>query len=101
MAAHPELSDTRHGVVLTVRVQPGAKRPGIAGLHGDACKVRVAAPAVDGRANLAVSELLADAFGIPVREVEIVSGTTSRTKRILLGGLTMAQAVTALEAHYT
>lgn len=67
-------------VVLTLHVQPGAARTGYAGLHGDAHKVRLAAPAVDGRANEALVAFLAEAFGVRKRDVEIVSGASSRRK---------------------
>jgi uncharacterized protein (TIGR00251 family) len=66
---------------LKVRVAPGARRPGIAGRHGDAWKVRVSAPAADGRANDAVLGLLADTLGVDVR---LVSGHRSRDKVVAL-----------------
>jgi uncharacterized protein (TIGR00251 family) len=66
---------------LKLRVAPGARRPGIAGRHGDAWKVRVSAPAEDGRANDAVLRLLADTLGVDVR---LESGHTSRDKVVAL-----------------
>jgi uncharacterized protein (TIGR00251 family) len=66
--------------VLTLHVQPGASRTGYAGLHGDAHKIRLAAPAVDGRANEALIAFLADAFGVPKRDVTIASGASARRK---------------------
>jgi uncharacterized protein len=76
----------RDAVVLRVHVQPSAGRTAIVGRHGDAVKVRVAAPPVDDRANVAVGELLADLFGIKVGDVELVSGGKSRVKRFRLKG---------------
>jgi len=73
-------------VVLTVHVQPGASSTGYAGLHGDAHKVRLAAPAVDGRANEALVEFLAEAFGARKRDVTIVSGVSARRKVVRVSG---------------
>jgi hypothetical protein len=67
--------------VLAVHVQPGAGRTEIVGRHGDALKVRVAAPPDRGRANEAVAKVLADAFGLAVAKVELVGGETNRSKR--------------------
>lgn len=77
------LRATDGGVEVTVWVVPGASRPGIAGRHGDALKVRVTPPPEDGRATDAVLSLLAAATGHPA---SLVSGGRSRTKRILLSG---------------
>jgi uncharacterized protein (TIGR00251 family) len=75
---------TPKGWLLTVHVQPGAKRSEAAGLHGNALKVRVAAPPVEGRANAALITFLADAFGVPKKSVTVVRGATSRRKTILV-----------------
>ena len=73
-------------VTLRVHAQPGAKRTEIAGLHGDALKVRIAAPALEDRANEALIAFLADAFGVPKRAVTLVSGPKSREKRFAIEG---------------
>jgi hypothetical protein len=75
-------------VRLSVRVQPRASANEIVGLHGDALKVRLTAPPVEGAANRALVELLASTFGIPVRAVTIVAGASSRTKVVELDGVT-------------
>lgn len=67
-------------VVLTLHVQPGAKRSEFAGMHGDALKIRLGAPAIDGKANAELIRFLADAFGVPQRSVQIMRGETSRAK---------------------
>jgi uncharacterized protein (TIGR00251 family) len=77
---------------LKLRVSPGARRPGIVGRHGDAWKVRVSEPPEDGRANEAVLRLLATTLDVPRRDLEVVSGQTSRDKIVLLNGLEQAQA---------
>ncbi len=72
-------------IVLRVHVQPGPGRIAIVGRHGDAVTVKVAAPPESGRANEAVAELLASSFGLPIAQVTLVSGATSRAKRYRLG----------------
>lgn len=74
------------GWTLAVRVQPGAKRSGVAGLHGDRLKIRIAAPALDGRANDALLVFVADRLGLPRRNVSLVSGDRSRDKLIAIAG---------------
>jgi uncharacterized protein len=75
-------------VVLTLRVQPGAKHSTFAGKYGDALKLKLAAPAVDGKANAELIRFLADAFGVPQRNVEIVRGQASRAKVVRVLGAT-------------
>ena len=76
-------------LVLDLHVQPGAKRTEAAGRHGDRVKIRLAAPPVDGAANDELVRFVAEAFGVPKRNVEIVSGATSRQKRVRITGATM------------
>ncbi|MFZ1880829.1 MAG: DUF167 domain-containing protein [Gaiellaceae bacterium] len=71
---------------LKLRVAPGASRPGIVGRHGTGWKVRVTAAPEAGKANDAVVRLLADTLVLPVREIEIVSGHSSRDKIVELAG---------------
>jgi uncharacterized protein len=79
-------TDRDGNVVLSVHVQPRAKRPGVAGRHGDALKLRVGAPPTGGRANQAAIELLADVLGVPAATITLVSGASSRQKRFRLAG---------------
>jgi uncharacterized protein (TIGR00251 family) len=74
-------------IELNVHAQPGAGRTHIAGRHGTALKVRVAAPPEQGRSNEALVKALAEAFGVAERDVELVSGEKSRIKRFRLRGL--------------
>jgi hypothetical protein len=69
-------------LVLEVRVQPRAARSEFAGLHGERLRVRLQAPPVDGRANAALVEFLADAFGVPRARVGIEHGLAGRDKRV-------------------
>ena len=71
-------------LVLTLHVQPGAARTEVSGTHGDALKVRLAAPPVDGKANAALLRYLADAFAVPLRQVTLVRGATSRQKTVCI-----------------
>lgn len=83
--------DERDGAVtFEVRVVTRASRTEAAGLHGGALKVRVAAPPVEGAANKELTRFLARALGLPARAVEIVSGHSSKSKRIRVSGATAA-----------
>jgi len=78
----------REGAVrFGVRVQPRASRSGVEGVHGDALKVRVTAPPVDGAANEAVVDAIAEALGVSRRAVRIVSGETGRNKVVEVDGV--------------
>lgn len=74
-------------VVIRLHVQPGAGRTAVVGRHGDALKVRVAAPPEKGRANQACAELLAKVLGVAASEVAITSGESSRSKRFTVTGV--------------
>jgi len=73
-------------VTLELHVQPGASRTEFAGRHGERIKVRLAARAVDGKANEALVDFLASHYGVPKRNVRIVSGLKSRQKRVVIDG---------------
>jgi hypothetical protein len=83
---------------LRLRVSPGAARTELAGRHGDAWKVRVAAAPEKGRANEAVVDLLAARLGISRKQVALVGGHGSRDKVVELRGLHRAEAERRLEA---
>jgi len=70
------------GVVVALHVQPGAKRTEVAGAHGDAVKIRLAAPPVDGKANAELRRFLAAEFGVPLAHVTLVRGEASRRKTV-------------------
>jgi uncharacterized protein len=73
-------------ITLTLRAQPGAKRTEIAGVHGHGAqaslKLCLGAPPVDGRANAELLRFLADAFGVPLRNVTLVRGKRGRRKLV-------------------
>jgi len=74
-------------LVLTLHIQPNAKRTEFAGRHGDAMKLRLAAPPVDGKANAVLCAFLAEFCGVPKSAVTLVSGETSRAKRVRVEGV--------------
>ncbi|MDQ8038686.1 MAG: DUF167 family protein [Pedobacter sp.] len=73
-------------LLLQIHAQPGAKQSAFAGLHGDALKVRLAAPAQDGRANDELRRFLADAFAVSLAAVVLLSGESARRKRLRIIG---------------
>ena len=75
------------GVTLRLHIQPGAKKTEVMGLHGEALKIRLAAPPVDGKANAGLIAFLADRFGVAKSAVSLVSGDTSRAKRVRIDGV--------------
>jgi len=82
-----KITEAEGGVTFAVRVVPRASRNEIAGIHGDALKVRLTAPPVEGRANDALIAFLAKRLGVRKSQVEIVAGDTSRRKLIRVIGL--------------
>jgi uncharacterized protein len=79
---------TDGALTLTVHAQPGAKRTEVTGVHGNALKVRVASPPVEGKANDALLAFLAEAFGVAKRDVTLVQGETSRRKTVRISAPT-------------
>ena len=84
MAAWPFLRPQPGGTacVLDLSVQPGAKHTQADGLHDGALRVRLAAPPVDGKANAALIDWLADELGCPKRDVQLLRGQSSRRKQL-------------------
>jgi uncharacterized protein (TIGR00251 family) len=84
------------GVTLAVRALPGAKKTEVLGVYCEGekarLKIRVQAPAIEGRANSALIAFLAEAFALPKSKVEIVSGELSRSKVFMLQGVTLEEA---------
>lgn len=91
------MTQSRSAVRFEVRVQPRASRTELAGLHGGALRVRVAAPPVDAAANRALVEFLAECLGVAKRSVRIVAGETSRTKVLEVDGVTPEQLASLRE----
>lgn len=72
---------------IQVRAQPRASRSEIVGPHGNALKVRIAAPPVEGAANLELEKVLAKALGLPRSSVQVVRGASGRNKLVRVTGL--------------
>jgi uncharacterized protein (TIGR00251 family) len=81
------VQDTKDGAILTVHLQPRASTTEYVGIHGDAIKIRVAAPPVDGAANDELIRFLARQLSIPTASVRIHSGASGRHKRVLVKGV--------------
>ena len=81
------ITETDGRVRFSVRVQPRASKTELAGIHGDALKIRLSAPPVDGAANDALVEFLAETFAVPRRNVRLVSGESSRSKIVEIDGI--------------
>lgn len=84
------LRATADGCVLTVHAQPGAKATAVAGAHGEALKIRLAAPPVDGKANAELLRFVAERLDVARGAVTLVAGDTSRAKRLHVAGVTAA-----------
>ena len=91
------VSERETGVRFSVRVQPRASRNEVCGVHGDALKVRLSAPPVDGAANDALVDLLAQSLGVARRAVRIVAGATGRSKVVDVDGVLAAQVLRLAE----
>ena len=90
------LRATVDGVTLAVRGQPGAKKTAIAGVYGEGAtaqlKIAVHARPVEGKANAALVEFLAEFFGVTRSRIELVNGELSRSKVFAVRGVTLAEA---------
>jgi len=83
-----KITNAKGGAAFAVRVMPRAKKNEISGRHGNAIKVRLTAPPVEGAANEALIDLLAEKLGVRVNQIEILAGHASRDKIVCVVGLT-------------
>jgi hypothetical protein len=97
----PPITPTAAGVRLQIRVQPRASHTELAGLHGDALKVRLAAAPVDGAANDALVRFLAECLGVPRSAVSLLSGASSRVKVVEVTGVGVENAKGRLGLYRT
>jgi uncharacterized protein (TIGR00251 family) len=96
--SHPAVSARGSAVTIRVKVHPRAKKDAITGIVGDALKLSLTSPPVDGKANAACIRFFAELFGISRSVVTIISGQTSRNKVIQVDRVSVAQAEAALSA---
>ncbi|MDP3070632.1 MAG: DUF167 domain-containing protein [Opitutaceae bacterium] len=76
---------------LPIKAIPNAPRSAVVGWLGDALKIKVHAPALEGRANDALCEFIAATLGLPRRAVTVAHGDKSRQKLLRIAGLTLAE----------
>lgn len=86
------VDDSTDGILLSIYVQTRSSSNKIAGRHGDALKICITTPPIEGKANKAVIAFLAKFFGLPKSSVTIKSGKKSRTKSIKLAGISINEA---------
>ena len=89
---------TPAGVIVSLYIQPRASKNEIVGQQGDALKVRLTSPPVEGAANKLCSEFIAKLCGVAKSDVSICSGEKSRQKRLLISGVTPKSVQSALNA---
>ena len=77
---------TKHETILTIYLQPGAKKPEITGIHDGHIKIKVNSPPVDGKANNALILFLSEFLHIPKSDIKIIAGEKSRIKKLLISG---------------
>ena len=92
----PWIKAVPQGVELLVLVQPRASRTKAVGEHDGRLKIALAAPPVDGEANAALVEFLADELDLRRADVELVDGATSRRKRLVLRGVDPARVIAVM-----
>ncbi len=93
----PRIDSTGDGAVLWIRVQPRAKRDAVAGVYGDAVKISLKAPPVDGAANKALLKFLGRICGVAPSTIEVVSGHSGRSKRVAFRTLDVASLTRRME----
>jgi uncharacterized protein (TIGR00251 family) len=91
-AERPWVEDGAGGCRLRVRVVPRAARSELVGVDAQGLRVRLRAPPVDGKANAALLDLLAEALGVPRRAVTLAGGAAGRAKRVAVAGVTAGEA---------
>jgi len=84
-----DITDSDGSILFAARVVPRASKSEIVGEHDGALKVRIASPPVDGAANTELIKLLARRFDVSKSDIEIVSGETSKNKRIKIANLSI------------
>ena len=95
----PSVTQASTGCMLALKVIPNAPRDAVAGWLGDALKVKLHAPALEGRANAALMGFLADRLALPRRAIALAHGAKSRQKFVRIDGLTLAEVRRRLDCR--
>lgn len=90
------LTATEEGVILALKVQPRSSKNQLVGLHEGALKIKLTAPPVAGSANKCCCDFIAQLLSVPARDIAIITGATSRHKRVLVKGLNRCDVVERL-----
>lgn len=88
------VKETHEGIVFKIRVLPRSSKCDIAGIQGDALKIKITAPPVEGKANSECIKFLSDRLGIKRSQISIVAGHTSKNKTIAISGTTRSDMET-------
>ena len=83
--------------VISVKVLPKSSRDEVIGMEGDICKVKIKAAPVDGKANKALISVLSKEFNLPKKSIEIISGHTSRLKRVRISGMVQKDLISLIK----
>jgi uncharacterized protein len=94
------VSSHKHGAIVPVLAQPGAKRNAILGEHAGALRIAVTAAPDRGKANEAIQALLAESLELKPRQLSLISGATSRQKRFLVEGIDSQELLNRLSALF-
>jgi len=90
------ITETKDGIVLSVKIVPNAPKSKVDGMLGDFLKIRIQAPPVDGKANAALLKFLAKELDVSASRLNVLTGHTGRIKRIVISGVKPQQVVSAL-----
>lgn len=95
---HSLFTVSGQGIILTLHIQPRSSRNEVYGIHENALKIRLTSPPVDGAANKLCREFLAELLDVPKSAVEIISGETSRHKRVRITGADSERLIRIIES---
>jgi uncharacterized protein len=95
------IRDHAEGATFVVRVHPRAAQTAITGAVGEALKVSLAAPPLEGRANQELTEFLSRLFEVPRSAIRILTGTNTRNKVVRVAGHSASELALALQKHFT
>lgn len=82
-----KITETKNGVILTIKAVPGSSKDAIAGILGDMLKIKVSAAPEKGKANKSIIALLSKELGIAKKDIEIINGSTAAVKQIQITGV--------------